>query len=331
MGRAKTLTQEEIGKIIALKEENYSNRQIAIKIGRSDNVIRNYLKDAENYGKNQKGRTARATTERERSSILRKASNSAATARVIKEKVATSASIRTVQRVIKACPHIKRKKLQKKPHLLPRHKTARLEYCRNHIHWKEEWHQVIFSDEKKFNLDGPDGFQYYFHDLRKSERFLSRRHTAVGSVMVWAAISFHGVVDLVVLDGRQTSSDYIELLEVQKINFQEMFNGQRFIFQQDNAPIHTARRVKQWFLDNNVEFLGWPAVSPDLNIIENLWGWLTRKIYADGRQFQDREELVAAIEDAFEHVPLTYVQGLYNSLPTRLFEVVRNNGGPTNY
>ena len=331
MGRGNTLTKEEIGKIDAFKQENYSNREIANKIGRSHKVINNYVNNPENYGKNRKGCTARATTERERRSILREASNSAATARVIKDKVGCSASIRTVRRVIQQCPHIKRKKFQKKPHLLPRHKTARLEYCRHHIHWKEEWHQVIFSDEKKFNLDGPDGFQYYFHDLRKSERFLSRRHTAVGSVMVWAAISFHGVVDLVVLDGRQTSSDYIELLEVQKINFQEMFNGQQWILQQDNAPIHTARRVKQWFTHNSVEFLEWPAVSPDLNIIENLWGWLSRTIYAAGTQFHNREELIAAIEDAFEKISLDDVQSLYNSLPNRLFEVVRNNGGPTRY
>lgn len=198
MGRGKTLTKEEIGKIVAFKQENYSNRQIAIKIGRNHVTINNYLNNQENYGKNRKGRTSRATTERERRLILRAASNSAATARKIKDKVGTSASIWTVRRVIKQCLHLKRKKLMKKPHLLQRHKDARLEYCRTHFNWKEEWHQVIFSDEKKFNLDGPDGFQYYFHDLRKSEQFLSRRHTAVGTVMVWAAISFHGAIDLVV-------------------------------------------------------------------------------------------------------------------------------------
>ena len=66
MGRGKTLSNEEIGKIVALIQEDYSNRQIGNKIGRTHQLINNYLKDPENYGKNQKGRTARATTERER-------------------------------------------------------------------------------------------------------------------------------------------------------------------------------------------------------------------------------------------------------------------------
>ena len=89
----------------------YSNLQIARKIGRDPWTINNFLKDPENFGKNRRGLTARATTERDRRSILREASNFAASARKIKEKVGVSASIRTVRRVIQNCPHIQRQKL----------------------------------------------------------------------------------------------------------------------------------------------------------------------------------------------------------------------------
>lgn len=331
MGRGKPLAETEIGKIIALKEENYSNRDIARRIGRDPWTINNFVKNKENYGKHRRGRTSKATTERERRSILREASNSAATARKIKEKVGTTASVHTVRRVIKQCPHLRRQKLQKKPRLLQHHKNARLELCREHLHWKTEWQQVIFSDEKKFNLDGPDGFRHYFHDLRKSELFLSRRHTSVGSVMVWAAISFHGPINLVVLEGRQTSADYIGLLEIEKIFFNEMFEHQPFVFQQDNAGIHTAKRVKTWFSDNNMNVLNWPPLSPDLNLIENVWGWLSRKMYEEGRQYDTKLELIEAIEAAFEEIPENYLHSLYNSLHNRLFDVIHNNGGSTKY
>jgi len=43
---------------------------------------------------------------------------------------------------------------------------------------------VIFSDEKKFNLDGPDGCDSYWHDLRKEHLVKPRRNFGGGSVMV---------------------------------------------------------------------------------------------------------------------------------------------------
>jgi hypothetical protein len=55
-----------------------------------------------------------------------------------------------------------------------------------------DWSDVVFSDEKKFNLDGPDGFQHYWHDLRGEVRFLSKRKFGGGFLMVWAAFGLHG-------------------------------------------------------------------------------------------------------------------------------------------
>ena len=63
------------------------------------------------------------------------------------------------------------------------------------------------------------------------------------------------------------------------------------IFQQDNAPCHRSKSTIDWLFEHEIEVLPWPALSPDLNPIEKLWGILTRKVYAGGRQFSTVDDL----------------------------------------
>ncbi|GBN51643.1 hypothetical protein AVEN_130671-1 [Araneus ventricosus] len=79
---------------------------------------------------------------------------------------------------------------------------------------KPKWQSVLFSDEKKWNLDGPDGWASYWHDLCKEPLclFLNRRQGG-GSVMVWAAFCYNGQVSLHFASGLQTPQYYTKTLE----------------------------------------------------------------------------------------------------------------------
>ncbi len=58
----------------------------------------------------------------------------------------------------------------------------------------------------------------------------------------------------------------------------QLFKDADFIFQQDLAPAQTAKSIKSWLNYHGVGVLDWPANSSDLNIIENLWGIVKRKM-----------------------------------------------------
>lgn len=331
MGRDKSLSKIEIAKIDSLLDLKVSLRKIAKNINRSHTAVENYARNRENYGKNHGGKRRQKVTQRDRRRILKAASNSKLSASQIKSKVGASCSVRTVQRIIKEAPHLKRQKLKRKPALKQHHKDARLTFAENHITWTNEWDSVVFSDEKKFNLDGPDGFSYYYHDLRKEElNLLSRQHGG-GSVMIWGAITSNGPLELVVLNGRQTSNDYLALLKDQKNKIAAKLQQHQFTFQQDNASIHTAKIIKSWFRDENMQVLDWPALSPDLNIIENAWGWLARKVFEGGKQYDNANDLIRAIHHNWNAMPMSIVKNLYKSIPKRLLEVVKLGGKSTSY
>lgn len=338
MGRKNILNTTERAKIDVYNLEGYSNRAIARKIDRSEHAVRNYLKDSASYGSNYQGRSATVLTPQDIRKIHRLASNSALSTNKIRMAAGVMASKSTVRRAILKAPFLKLKKLKKKPPLNPVRKQQRLEFAKQHMTWdvypqtiSNNWKNVVFSDEKKFNLDGPDGYNHYFHDIRKEEKFLSRHHARKGGVMVWGAISYWGAIKLNFVSNKMTGNSYKNMLQSVFPQIQELFGHLQMIFQQDNAPIHNARVVKSWIESQNVELLPWPPYSPDLNIIENVWGWLTRKVYEGDKQYESNEELIAGIEAAWAEISLDYLKSLYYSLKDRMFEVILKKGGSTHY
>ncbi|GJQ75359.1 hypothetical protein Trydic_g23537 [Trypoxylus dichotomus] len=70
------------------------------------------------------------------------------------------------------------------------HPEGRLNFARQHIQWSEDWKKVVLTDETRFSLDGPDGFQHYWHDLRKEPMVISRRPQGGGGAMVRDEVHF---------------------------------------------------------------------------------------------------------------------------------------------
>jgi len=180
-------------------------------------------------------------------------------------------------------------------------------------------------------MDGPDGWNSYWRDLRKEPRVFSKRGFGGGSVMTWAAISSLGRVSLVFVEGRMDSKKYQNMLDDGLIPFIRRYPHLKFIYQQDNAAIHISRSTREWMQQRNITTMEWPARSPDLNCIENVWGVLARKVYVNNRQFNSKEELEIAIVTAWDELPQDLFKNLYQSMPKRMIEVLKKKGEPTKY
>lgn len=148
MGRGKALNSSEKEKILILKSKGFNAVEIANIIERGKTVVYNYLNNIDKYGKNMKGRTKTATTEKDCRKILRIASNSSMSASKIRRESGVNASITTVRRILKSSEFLVRRKLQKKPPLNENRKLQRLEFAKNTMTWSNKWFKVFFRRKK---------------------------------------------------------------------------------------------------------------------------------------------------------------------------------------
>ena len=75
----------------------------------------------------------------------------------------------------------------------------------------------------------------------------------------------------------------------------------------------------------------WPACSPDLNPIENLWSILKREVYSAGKQYSSKEDLWNAINTTAKGISSDTIKKLTSSMDRRLLSVVSNHGRYINY
>lgn len=331
MPRGKVLTETERVKAATMKNLGCSMRAIAKEIGRSLNVIRNFFKLGEKYAARKHPKGNKKVGNRLITQIKDEATKNKLSPAEIVSKLNLPIKKRRVQQILQADINLKYKKPAKAPHLTQCHKTARLDFARKHMKWEDEWKTVIFSDEKKFNLDGPDGFSCYWHDLRKDNPPRMSRNFGGGSLMIWGAFSYHGKLRLGIVPTKMNSDIYTDLLEVILVPYLDEKNNIDFIFQQDNAAVHASRFTKSYLDSKNIKIMEWPSRSPDINPIENLWGILSRRVYANGRQFSSVAELKKKILECWGEIDDNVLKTLINSMPNRIFQIIRNNGAKTKY
>ena len=110
------------------------------------------------------------------------------------------------------------------------HRVRRLAWSEEMLILPTAWMSIIFLKKRKWNLDGLDGLQHYWRDMRVSIRQTNRRQMGGGSVMVWGGFSGVGKTELAILVGNQKSEDYIDTISEYLLPFAHREYGTEFLF-----------------------------------------------------------------------------------------------------
>lgn len=337
------ITPEQVARALALVDEGRSQRYAARTLGLPETTVRRAIKRYRETGcctrRQGSGRPRATRPIDDRFIVMTALRNGHASATEMAQTLRTvrnvTVSADTVRRRL-AKANLRPRRSATGPLLSVEHRRARLAFARKHRHWTDsDWSNVLFSDESRFNLFGPDGRLFVYR--RPGQRYAQcniahRDQFGGGSVMVWGGISLEAKTDLhvfsrVPLNAHLYCNDILEYYVMPYAHF----IGQNFMFMQENARPHTARITADYLKEVGIPTLKWPARSPDLNPIEHLWDELSRRIKRKINPPTTLSELRIALVKTWEEIPQEVVANLIKSMPRRLEEVIRLRGGNTRY
>lgn len=168
---------------------------------------------------------------------------------------------------------------------------------------------MLFSDETHFYLGTP--VRAYVQRPRGAA--LDPKYTRKevgrlqGKVSLWGCISAGGLGHAELYAEGLNAAAYQRILKLNLAHSAiDVCPPGQWWFQQDNWTVHTAATTREWFDREGVDVIDWPAWSPDLNPIEELWHDLKHRVY--GRCPRTMEQLEDAIKAEWNNTDLAFIR-----------------------
>ena len=336
MGKVQ-LSDHEKGVIDGMHRVGTSARTIAKSIGRSNRTVSKWIARLKALGHMERqdgsGCPRKTTALQDRRIMLVMKRQRDITVGEIQESADVKhISETTIRRRIKESGEFDFYRTIKKPYVNAKNRRRRVLFAKEHvdkpISW---WRKVIWTDESPFVLRHN---RRSFVIRKKSEKHKPFAMTGTvkhdKKINVWGCFTFHGVGDFHRILGIMDQQVYRQILiHHMRPSARRLFPDGDFIFQQDNDPKHTARSVKEYLEHTGWSLLEWPAQSPDLNPIENLWSIIDLR--TEDREPKNEEELFEILKEAWESMPPDILENLVESMPRRCLMVIDSKGYPIKY
>ncbi|GFW83392.1 transposable element Tcb1 transposase [Trichonephila clavipes] len=111
----------------------------------------------------------------------------------------------------------------------------------------------------------------------------------------------------------------------------EQQNGMKLSLLTSHASVCNTTMVGFESGDTVIELLPWPARSPDLSPIENMWSMVAQRLTQITPPAATPDHLWQRVEAAWSSVPQEHIQSLFESMPRRVAVVISDNGGYSGY
>lgn len=255
---------------------------------------------------------------------------------------------KTIQKALEdRSDHVSREVVSRVTALDDAHKTARVRWARKHMN--DDFKKWLFIDGKNFVLKQTRTYPrqgVWCFDHIAPIQFTGETHT---KIVVYAGVSWEGKTHLILCTGTSdhqhndgfryghfsggreqpatgmTTEEYIDLVKefFQPFMATHWRRGAKLLA--DHATPHFAIDTMSEYEELGVDVIDdLPALSPDLNIIENVWGWMEQQLR--WQDFSDLDEFKDRVAVLWQEIPLQMIRNMVGSMKGRLRKVIQNDG-----
>lgn len=232
--------------------------------------------------------------------------------------------------------------VKKKVSLFKHHREKRVKFCRDHLAKSDEFFErVLYTDEK--SIQNFVSGRWCYRRMANESNDVCHRMSVLQDKARRLRLNLYGVVSyrglaIYFVDKTLDTEKYLRVLKTCTFPLVEsLYGSEKCYLIQDNASFHKKFETMEYLhdlhkadFDVDVEILDFPARSPDLNLIENIWALIERNknriIMQLGKLPVNESQFKAVVKQAAREIPMGVVRKLVTSARNRLIKVQQSEG-----